>query len=143
MDLVPDAGQLSQLMSQATAPAFLLGAVAAFIAVLINRMTVIIDRIRSLNEIADNDSVRAHLKSDIPRLWRRANLLNNATHLALLAGIFTSLLLVVGFMSAFVKLRHEYGAAVLFILAIGLLGASLFRFAQEVKMGLSEADHLR
>ena len=143
MDLVPDAGQLSQLMSQATAPAFLLGAVAAFIAVLINRMTVIIDRIRSLNEIADNDSVRAHLKSDIPRLWQRANLLNNATHLALLAGIFTSLLLVVGFMSAFVKLRHEYGAAVLFILAIGLLGASLFRFAQEVKMGLSEADHLR
>jgi hypothetical protein len=130
-------------MSQATAPAFLLGAVAAFIAVLINRMTVIIDRIRSLNEIADNDSVRAHLKSDIPRLWQRANLLNNATHLALLAGIFTSLLLVVGFMSAFVKLRHEYGAAVFFILAIGLLGASLFRFAQEVKMGLSEADHLR
>ena len=29
MNVVPDAGQLSQVMSQATAPAFVLGAVAA------------------------------------------------------------------------------------------------------------------
>jgi hypothetical protein len=31
MDLVPDAGQISQVMSQAAGPAFVLGAVAAFI----------------------------------------------------------------------------------------------------------------
>jgi hypothetical protein len=66
MDLIPDAGQISQVMSQATGPAFVLGAVAAFIAVLLSRVNVVIDRIRSLNEIADNDT-RAHLKSDIPR----------------------------------------------------------------------------
>jgi hypothetical protein len=36
-----------------------------------------------------------------------------------------------------------YGAAVLFFSAIALLGASLFRFGQEVRMGLSEADHYR
>jgi hypothetical protein len=143
MDLVPDAGQLSQVMSQATGPAFVLGAVAAFIAVLLSRMTVVIDRIRSLNEIADNDTARAHLKSDIPRLRKRAKLLNSATHLALLSGICTSLLLVVGFVSAFFRLRHEYGAGFLFAAAIGLLGGSLFRFAQEVRMGLSEADHFR
>jgi len=83
MDLIPDAGQLSQVMSQATGPAFVLGAVAAFIAVLLSRMTVVIDRIRSLNEIADNDTARAYLKSDIPRLRQRATLLNSATHLAL------------------------------------------------------------
>src|SRR5213595_173814 len=51
MDLVPDAGQLSRLMSQATAPAFVLGAVAAFVAVLLGRMTNVLDRIRNLNEI--------------------------------------------------------------------------------------------
>jgi hypothetical protein len=143
MDLVPDAGQLSQVMSQATGPAFVLGAVAAFIAVLLSRMTVVIDRIRSLNEIADNDTARAYLKSDIPRLRKRAKLLNSATHLALLSGICTSLLLVVGFVSAYFRLRHEYGAGFLFAVAIGLLGGSLFRFAQEVRMGLSEADHFR
>jgi len=48
-----------------------------------------------------------------------------------------------GFVSAFFRLRHEYGAGFLFAVAIGLLGGSLFRFAQEVRMGLSEADHYR
>jgi len=67
MELVPDAGQLSQLMVQATAPAFVLGAVAAFISVLLGRMTNVLDRIRNLNEIGD-DTLRVHLKSDIPRL---------------------------------------------------------------------------
>jgi Protein of unknown function (DUF2721) len=83
MIFVPDSGQLAQVMSQATAPAFVLGAVAAFIAVLLSRMTVVLDRIRSLNEIADDDAVRAHLKSDIPRLRQRAKLLNSAVYLAL------------------------------------------------------------
>jgi hypothetical protein len=115
MDLVPDVQQLSQLMSQATAPAFILGAVAGFVSILLGRMTTVIDRIRSLNEIADGDTTRAYLKSDIPRLQRRAKLLNSATHLALASGICTSLLLAVGFASAFFKVHHEYGAGLLFL----------------------------
>jgi Protein of unknown function (DUF2721) len=78
MTVVPDAGQLSQVMSQATAPAFVFGAVAAFVAGLLNWMTSVIERIRSLNEIAADDTARAHLKSDIPRLRRRGKLLNSA-----------------------------------------------------------------
>ncbi len=143
MDLIPDAGQLSQVMSEATGPAFVLGAVAAFIAVLVNRMNVVMDRVRNLNEIADNDAARGHLKADIPRLRQRAKLLNSATHLALLSAICTSLLLVIGFVGAFFRLRHEYGTGFLFAVAVGLLGFSLFRFAQEVRMGLDEVDHFR
>jgi hypothetical protein len=138
-----DPAQLSQAMPEATAPAFVLGAVAAFIAVLLSRQTVVLDRIRSLNEIADDDTAHAQLKRDIPRLRRRVKLLNSATHLALVSGMCTSLLLVVGFVSAFLRLRHEYGATFLFTGAVGLLGASLFRFAQEVRMGLREPDHYR
>ena len=130
-------------MSEATAPAFVLGSVAAFVAVLFNQMTVVIERIRSLNEIAAEDTARAHLKSDIPRLRQRAKLLNSAIHLALVSGLCTSLLLVVGFASAFFGLRHEYGAGILFAAAVALLGGSLFRFGQEVRMGLNEADHYR
>jgi len=143
MDLVPDVQQLSQVMSQATAPAFVLGAVAGFVSILLGRITAIVDRIRSPNEIGADDTARIHLKSDIPRLQRRAKLLNSATHLALISGMCTSLLLVVGFASAFLKLKHEYGAAVLFLIAVGLLGGSLFRFGQEIRIGLSEADHYR
>jgi hypothetical protein len=143
MDIVPDTGQLSQVMVQATAPAFILGAVAGFVSILLGRMTSVIDRIRSLNEIADGDTVRAFLKSDIPRLRRRAKLLNSATRWALVSGMCTSLLLVVGFASAFFRLHHEYGAGILFALAVALLGGSLFRFSQEVRIGLSEGDHYR
>jgi hypothetical protein len=143
MAIVLDTGQLSQVMSQSAAPAFVLGAVAGFVSILLNRMTNVIDRIRSLNEIADDDTTRAHLKSDIPRLRRRAKILNGATYLALASGVCTSLLLVVGFATAYVGVRHEYGAGLLFIVAISLLGGSLFRFGQEVRLGLSEADHYR
>ena len=58
MDLVPDVQQLSQLISQATAPAFVLGAVAGFVSILLGRMTTVVDRIRSLNEIGEDDSAR-------------------------------------------------------------------------------------
>ena len=143
MFVPPDAEQISRLMLQATAPAFVLGAVAGFVSILLGRMTAVIDRIRSLNEIADDDTTRAQLKSDIPRLRQRAKLLNSAVHLALASGIFTSLLLVVGFLSAFLHLQHEYGAGALFLISIALLAGALFRFGQEVRIGLSESDHYR
>jgi len=53
------------------------------------------------------------------------------------------MLLAVGFLSAFLRLQHVYGAAILFFLTVVMLGASLFMFGQEVKIGLSEADHYR
>jgi hypothetical protein len=143
MAFVPDAGQLSQVMAQSTAPAFILGAVAGFTSILLGRMTNVLDRIRSLHEIADDDTARTHLKTDIPRLRRRAKLLNTATHLALTSGICTAFLLVVGFATAYLGVRREYGAGALFAVAISLLGMALFRFGQEVRLGLSEADHYR
>jgi hypothetical protein len=143
MNIVPDTQQLAQVMSQATAPAFVLGAVAGFVSILLGRMTTVLDRIRSLNEIGEDDSARARLRSDIPRLRRRASLLNSAVRLALLSGMCTALLLVVGFGSAFLQLQHEYGAGILFVIALCLLGASLFQFSQEIKIGLSEADHYK
>jgi hypothetical protein len=93
-----------------------------------------------LNDIGEDEQARAHLKADIPRLRRRLRLLNNATLLELASGESTSLLLVVGFASSFLRLEHVYGAAVLFFLAVALLSTSLFRFGQEVRIGLSEAD---
>jgi hypothetical protein len=69
--MLPDTltvSQLSHVIVQAAAPAFLLGALAAFIAVLINRLNRIIDRTIFLNAIADDDAAKSRLKVDIPRL---------------------------------------------------------------------------
>ena len=139
----PDAVQLSHVISEATAPAFVLGAVAAFVSVLLTRLTAVVERIRHVNDISDDEQSRARLKADLPRLRRRARLLNNATRLALASGVCTALLLVVAFGCALLRTEHVYGAGTLFFLAVILLGGSLFRFGQEVMTGLSEADHYR
>ena len=55
----PSVTQLSQVISQAAAPAFLLGAQAAFISVLISRMNRIVDRTIALNGIPDRDTARS------------------------------------------------------------------------------------
>ena len=72
MNLMPDVDQLSRVISEATAPAFVLTAVAGFVSVLRAQLISVVERIRSLNEVSDSDDSRAHLKSDLPRLRKRA-----------------------------------------------------------------------
>jgi hypothetical protein len=137
----PSVNQLSQVISQAAAPAFLLGAQAAFIAVLISRMNRIIDRTMVLNSIPGADAVRSRLKADLPRLMRRAALVNRAILWAVIGSIAACVLVIVAFASAFFQVQHERGVAVLFIVSLGAFTISLIDFAREVRMALSEFDH--
>ena len=133
--------RLSNVISHVMAPAFLIGAVAGFVAVLMGLMNGIIERIRAVNGIADNDEVRAHLKSDLPRLKRHAKLINDAIYFAVGSALCTTVLVILAFVTAFFGFRHELGAAVMFIVALGLLGASLLTLAREVRIALNEFDH--
>jgi uncharacterized membrane protein YgcG len=137
----PSVGQLSQVITQAIAPAFLLGALAAFISVLILRMNRVVDRSQMLNAIADNDTTRAHHKADIPRLRQRSILLNRATLFAAMSAIFATLLVMVAFVSAFFNIQHERGIAVLFIITLGFFAAALINFARETRIALHEFDY--
>ena len=115
-------------MSQATAPAFVLVAVAGYVAALPNRTTIVIERIRSPNDIADDDAARRHLKCDIPRLRQPVKLLHSATYLALLRGLCTALRVVVA-VSALLQLE-PIGAPLLFTIALILLGGAIFQFSR-------------
>ena len=137
----PSVSQLSNVISQAAAPAFLLGALAAFIAVLIGRLNRIIDRTVLLNGIPDGDTVRSRLKADLPRLMRRAAMMNRAIFWAVVASISVTILVIVAFITAFFKLQHERGVAVFFIISLGAFTISLIDFAREVRIALSEFDH--
>jgi hypothetical protein len=138
--IIPDAARLSQIFSSATAPTFFLGAVAAFASLLTSRINGIMDRVRTLNAIADTDQERVHLKADLHRLMRRANLLKNSLQAVLIAGVFATMLLAVLFSTEFLNLKYAYGAGLLFFLATLLLGYALFKFAQEAHISLDEAD---
>lgn len=136
----PSVSQLSQVISQAAAPAFLLGALAAFIAVLISRLNRIVDRTIVLNGISDDD-VRCRLKADLPRLMRRAAMLNRAIFWAVIASISVTLLVIVAFVTAFFQLQHERGVAIFFLISLGAFTISLIDFAREVRIALSQFDH--
>jgi hypothetical protein len=137
----PSVGQLSQVITQAIAPAFLLGALAAFTSVLILRMNRVVDRSQALNAIAESDAARAHLKADLPRLKLRSVLLNNAILFASVSGIFATLLMMVSFVNAFFGVEHERGVAVLFLITLGFLAAALVNFSRETRITLHDFDY--
>src|SRR5690349_18129885 len=137
----PSVSQLSHVISQAASPAFLLGALAAFIAVLITRLNRIIDRTILLNGIPDEDTTRSRLKADLPRLVRRAVMLNRAILWAVIGSISITILIIVAFVTAYFEIRHERGVAILFVVSAGAFTISLVDFAREVRIALSEYDH--
>lgn len=139
----PSVSQLSQVITQAIAPAFLLGALAAFISVLILRMNRVVDRSQMLNAISSSDGAKAQLKADLPRLKQRSVLLNNAILFASVSAIFATLLVMLAFVSAFFNIQHERGVAALFIVTLGFFTAALINLARETRIALHEFDYYR
>jgi hypothetical protein len=131
MDLVPDIDRLTQIFSNAIAPAFFLGAVAAFVSLMMSRLAAVSESIKATRALPALDGTAVKSSMSLGTLKRRARLLSDGIILSLGGGICATLLLAMLFASQFFGLRHAYGAAVLFIGATLLLGVALFRFAQE------------
>jgi len=140
MPVTPSIEQLSRIIGNVAAPAFLLGAVASFIAVLISRINRVIDRAQFLHGITDNDASKAYLKADIPRLRQRATLLNRSLLCSILSAFLTALIIVVAFISAMFNIAHEYGVALLFIAALLTFCVSLLDLAREARIALHDND---
>ncbi|HXY59819.1 MAG TPA: DUF2721 domain-containing protein [Methylocystis sp.] len=140
LEFVPDVQRLTMIFSQATAPTFFLGAVAAFVSLMSSRLSAVVARIRALNGIPEADPGRAHLKSDVVRLRMRARLLSRAMTASLISGICATVLLAIVFAAEFFGLKYAYGAGLLFVAATFFLGTGLVHFAREAHIGLSEAD---
>ena len=89
----------------------------------------------------DDDNVKGHLKSDIPRLKRRAVLLNEAILFSAISATISSFVVIVSFASAYLHVRHEYGVGLLFILSVAFFMASLINLARETRIALHEYDY--
>jgi hypothetical protein len=137
--LSPD--RLSQAITHAIAPAFVLGAVAAFTSILSTRLETIFGRLRALNALPDDGHDASYLKADIPRLKKRAQLTNRAMFFAIISGVIVAGLLIVAFMCAYLGIEHVYGAGIMFMIALLYLVAALITFAIEVRIALTEYDH--
>lgn len=135
----PTIEQLSNVITQVTGPAFLLAAEAQLLSVLVSRLDRLVDRSRDLAELDDEDA-KAHRKVELPILRRRAVLLHRSIYWGVASCVVTSLLVIIAFASALLHLRHEYGAALLFVVAMTLFTGALIVFGQEVRLGYFEID---
>ena len=141
MQYVPGSiDQLSQIISQVVAPAFLLGAVASFVSILASRMNGVIERMRYINDLPAEGHVKSRLKQDLPRLRRRVDLLQRSLLLAIASGVAGAMLIVVAFGAALLHREHVWGTALLFTASMVLLCVSLCLLAFEVRIGLNEFD---
>ena len=51
--------------------------------------------------------------------------------------------MIVAFVCAFFNFQHEYGVAVLFVVALGFFTMALIDLAREARIALHEIDHYR
>jgi hypothetical protein len=116
-----------------TAPAFLLSAVASTVSVLITRLNRIADRYHAIDG-SPEEAAAAPQDAEPLELSLRAHLMYRAIYWAVASGICTCLLVIIMFTTALLKFQHEIGAAVLFIVAMGLLTTSMIYLAREVRL---------
>lgn len=140
LPVTPSIDQLGRIIANVAAPAFLLGAVAAFISVLVSRINRVIDRSLFIHGIPESDASKSFLKADLPRLRQRAAILNRSLFCAIVSAIMTALIIIVAFISALLHLAHEYGVAILFMAALLMFCASLVDLARETRIALHEND---
>jgi len=141
MELIPTIDRLTQIFSNAVAPAFFLGAVAAFVSLMMSRLAAVNERIKATKALLpEQDGAVVGSSIALGPLKRRARLLSDGIILSLGGGVCATLLLAALFASQFFGLKHVYGAGVLFFVATLLLGGALLRFAQEVWLARSELE---
>ena len=137
MAVVADIDQLSAAISHATAPAFMLGAVAGFLSILISRMERIADRSRTLQSggaEALDPSVREAITKSFAR---RMLLLGSAIYFAVLSALVTAALLIAAFATALLGFGHAGIVALMFVVALALLMASLINLTREIRVHLA------
>jgi hypothetical protein len=131
-----DLSHITSVISQTAAPAFVLGAVAGFLSILISRLERTADRARDLRKVGPiPDSIKA--KGDFlgPAL-RRQELLYRSIYFAVLCALTTATLVLLAFAAALFEIRHERIVALLFIVALMLFMISLVYFLREIGLAI-------
>jgi hypothetical protein len=132
--IAADIDQVSVAISHATAPAFMLGAVAAFLSILINRLERIVDRSQALRS-ADAGAVDPSVRDAISKSFaRRIALLSRAIYFAVLSAIVAAALLIGAFVAALAGVGHAGVVALMFAVSLALLMASLVELTREIRV---------
>jgi hypothetical protein len=129
-----DLSHITSVISQTAAPAFVLGAVAGFLSILISRLERTADRARDFRR-SEPQSGRPNGDWLAPAL-RRQDLLYRAIYFAVLCALTTATLVLLSFAAALFEIRHERIVALLFMAALMLFMISLIYFLREIGLAI-------
>jgi Protein of unknown function (DUF2721) len=131
---------IAHLIQVALTPIFMMTAVGVTLNVLTNRLARIVDRARHLEQSLNHPdsslaAADAHRKLDV--LARRSGYINAAITLIIASGLLISLVVVMLFLNAFLHWNLAAGIAIVFVLSMLSLAASLLAFLIEVRIATS------
>jgi hypothetical protein len=134
---VNDPVDIAHLIQVALTPIFLMTAVGVTLNVLTNRLARIVDRARHLEQsLSRPDSSLAaddaHRKLEV--LARRSGYINAAITLIIASGLLISLVVVMLFLNAFLHWNLAASIAIVFVMSMLSLAASLLAFLIEVRI---------
>jgi hypothetical protein len=136
MEPVSSISTVSHVIQLAVAPVFLLSGVGAILAVLINRLSRIVDRYRLL----ENSSAKAGAGEDtvaqveMAILSRRARLIHWAISLCTIGALFICLVVATLFIGSMLRVSVSQLIALMFVGAMLALIAGLLSFLREITL---------
>lgn len=134
---------ISHVIQLAVAPVFLLTAVATLISSLNVRLGRIVDRRRTLDDSMPdcNDESRVAAGRELFMLSRRARLIYFAIFAAVLGALLVCCVVASAFVGALITVDLSKLVAVLFVMAMLAIIASLSMFLREVYLAVASGGH--
>ncbi|WP_374943199.1 DUF2721 domain-containing protein [Sphingomonas sp.] len=144
MPSLPELSTIAQTISLSLSPVFMLAGIGALLNVLARRLSRVIDRARTLEQLHPRSIGPEHDRHvrELRLLDRRITIINAALFLAVASAVMTCVVVVLLFVAELAHLHFGTLVALAFILAMLLLIAALIGFIVEVRVSLG-AIHVR
>ncbi len=134
----PNLSTVAETIQVAIAPVFLLAGIGALLNVITGRLARIVDRSRALERLHPQTTGPEHDRHvwELRRIDRRVRVIQNAIALATASGVAVCCVVALLFVAELLHLRIGRTIALIFILAMVLLIASLVCFLIEVRLSV-------
>lgn len=134
--------RVQQMVQLSLAPAFLLAAVGAFLNVMNQRLTWIVDRVHLLEKLDESD-VHDPESEELPVLRKRRRYAHLSVNLSASAGLLICAVVGLTFLSAFVRPPLGSVVALIWIAVMSLVFAALLFFLLEIQLATKSSRDTR
>lgn len=126
---------IPQLVQLSIAPVFLLTSVAAFLGVLANRLSRIIDRVRTLKELLDERGCEQN-EHELSTLFKRMRLINWSISLFTAGALLICLMIALLFIGNLLAVNKSLVVVSIFICTMGCLIVGLLFLQAEIYLAI-------